>query len=67
MLGAALLACLVIATPRTQTWQYAYENMTGSQRVYVSQHFYDDLVKEKWCVKVYVKRDDTGTINICVI
>lgn len=44
---------------------YAYENATGSQRIVVGEHFFERLIRERWCVKVFVERDGARRIHVC--
>lgn len=63
MLIAVALSLLVAIVPR-ESWTYAYENRTGTQRIYVGQHLFQSLVDGKWCFQVYT---DKSGVHVCVL
>jgi hypothetical protein len=63
----ALLLAVVMGHPHTDCMCYMYVNRDSTQQVYIGQHMFESLVKEKWCVKVYERREDGKTIHVCEI
>lgn len=63
MLATILIAAAMFGLPgHTDCMCYVYTNRDGSMQVYVSKHFFESLVREKWCIRVYTKRG----VHICV-
>lgn len=51
--------------PHTNCLCFAYINRDGSQEVYVSEHLFQSLVHDKWCIKVFLRREDITIVKIC--
>lgn len=66
-LGLLLAAILVGHHPHPEVWVYKYVNQTQSQQIYVGKSFFDSLVREHWCVKVYTAVEDHHKVQVCVI
>lgn len=67
MLLALLLAAAVMGHPHSDCMCYMYVNRDSSMQVVVGKHMFESLVHDKWCVKVFTKRDGKKTIHVCQI
>lgn len=65
-----LIIALTVLTghhPHSDCWCYMYQNRDATTQVFVGQHLFESLVRDKWCVKVFIKRDGRRTIHVCEV
>lgn len=67
IVAAIIVAILSGFHPQPYKWCYAYTNRDSTQEIYVSQHFFEDLVHERWCIKVYDRIEGHNKVHLCVM
>lgn len=67
MLHVLLMSAMFGLPGHTDCMCYMYENRTHTMQVYVSKHLFASLIRDKFCVKVYTKREGKTTIHVCTM